>query len=626
MLLPGFNHTVNLTLIALALLVLPGAGWMVWSRRLPAFPLWLADSVGISVSFWVLAWLASYFIKFNFGFSQLQWIFVLLLSLLGLGILYQILRYRPRITGKSTLVVLITLIVVSAGIYWRLRQAQGLAFPLWVDSVHHALIIRVFQAEGHLVGTLKPLLNVPFAYHYGFHALTAMAGTLSGEATSDTMLWFGQVINALIGLSVYRLVFTLWSDWKRALLAALIVTFALQMPAYYLTWGRYTLSIGLVILPLTMSALINFLRQPKFFRWVEVLVLTAGVALCHLTTFYLFGIFTILALVVYAFQKKGSSLKETSGRKWVSFAAAMLALFNGVALTSPWLYRILGAYPAQMRVGTFPVDIRTQSSYLKYIWSLLGPNSSYLWLILGGMGLLWALFRRDSRLISFWGLLAALMVIPWGLRIGPFRADHMAIVLFLPICIFSADLLVRLAETAPNFNKPALSWFAWGVLVICGAAGLVIGARDNVSVINPGTVIADSNDRQALDWVAANLAPDASFVINTAFWMGTTYRGVDGGYWLLPYTARQTVLPPSFYTFFRPDEVDDINSRAKTISTATTCDAAFNEVLAEAHAGYVYIHQGKGGLQPETLDRCPNLLPIFRQFDVVIYQVLPLDN
>ncbi len=34
-----------------------------------------------------------------------------------------------------------------------------------------------------------------------------------------------------------------------------------RMPAYYLSWGRYTLTIGMIFLPLAMSVALRLLRS-----------------------------------------------------------------------------------------------------------------------------------------------------------------------------------------------------------------------------------------------------------------------------------------------------------------------------------------------------------------------------
>jgi hypothetical protein len=43
---------------------------------------------------------------------------------------------------------------------WRMVQAQNLALPPWVDSVHHVLIVRAILEYGGLPETLEPYLPI----------------------------------------------------------------------------------------------------------------------------------------------------------------------------------------------------------------------------------------------------------------------------------------------------------------------------------------------------------------------------------------------------------------------------------------------------------------------------------
>ena len=97
---------------------------------------------------------------------------------------------------------------------WRFWQAHGLVFPNWVDSLHHALIVRKMVEAGGLTATLEPYLPGPFYYHYAFHAVSALFSMLSGAAPADSVLWVGQFMAAAIGLSVYSLVKAASRDWR----------------------------------------------------------------------------------------------------------------------------------------------------------------------------------------------------------------------------------------------------------------------------------------------------------------------------------------------------------------------------------------------------------------------------
>ena len=73
-------------------------------------------------------------------------------------------------------------------------------------------------------------------------------------------------------------------------------------------------------------------------------------------------------------------------------------------------------------------------------------------------------------------------------------------------------------------------------------------------VVNPVTVIADENDRRALAWIDAHTLPSARFAVNAYPWMGASWVGSDGGYWISVATNRRSTLPPLLYAWTLPIE------------------------------------------------------------------------
>ncbi|HVN53369.1 MAG TPA: hypothetical protein VMT46_03485 [Anaerolineaceae bacterium] len=231
--------------IAAALIsFLPGLAWLVWQpddgedsgER-------LAGAVGLSISLVAILALAFFVLHISLSAAAL----IILFVLAGLAGLAGILRNRRSgWNGRGWLLALAAFAVLTA---WRLYQARTLVLPAWVDSLHHVLIVRKMLEAGGLPATLDPYLPVPFYYHYGFHAIAAVFAFFSRFSPDQAVLVFGQALNAAVCLSVYRLGKALWQDAYRAAAAAALVGFFTTMPAYYLTWGRYTLLTGLILLP-----------------------------------------------------------------------------------------------------------------------------------------------------------------------------------------------------------------------------------------------------------------------------------------------------------------------------------------------------------------------------------------
>lgn len=616
-------QTALFTLTALLILVLPGAAWLVWQPKRACSLSSLADAVGFSISLTALAALVGFLLDATITRQTITALYAACLFLLMIGLLVRLLRgSKPSLDWRHLLAFLLGLTGVVGLTAWRFYQARGLALPAWVDSVHHTLIARVIMENGGLPHTLAPYLPVDFSYHYGFHVLAALFSGAAHAEPAVTLLWFGQILNALVGLSVYRLAVEIWSDWRRAVLAALLVTFGFQMPAYYLTWGRYTLLTGLVVLPLAMAVLLRLSHRPRdVSAWASAVLLTAGVALSHYTTLLLLGFFTAVLALLRWFERRPPAENGVTPSRWDGAWQPAAAAAAGVLAASPWLWRVWQQLNTQATLRVVPPVDSGQGGYFQYILYLLGPAHSHIWLGVAGAGLVWALIRKEARPLAAWGLLLALLTLPWGLRLGPFRPDHMAIVLFLPGSLLAADFVLNLATLAGKISRVWLRKGLQVLLALAALTGLGWGAWQTRDILNTSTIIADAADLEALNWVRANTPPDARFMINTTPWMGGIYRGADGGYWLLPYTARQTILPPVMYTYGTEESIAQITDWAERTNKLTTCDADFWRLADEFDADYLYLHQGRGSLQPGALMNCPGVVNVYRRGAVFIYQL-----
>jgi len=620
---PSLSQIALYILSALTILLLPGAALTVWLPRRGGFLSFLADTVGLSIALTVLAALAGFLLQLHFNRPLLTGLYAACGLSLLIGLIRATLRARkPLINLKHALLGLLGLVVLAGLIAWRFYQARDLVLPAWVDPVHHTLIVRVILENGGLPATLDPYLPVNLNYHYGFHVLAALFSAMTGTEPAITLLGFGQVLNALIALSLYRLSLEIWQDMRRAALSALLVGLVFQMPAYYLTWGRYTLITGLIVLPLAMASIIRLSRQPRSVSaWVTTALLTAGVALSHLTAFLLLGFFTVILLVVRLLERY-DPIDPVPENRWGRLIAPGTAALAGVVLSSPWLLRLWGYYGAEAGVALVSPFTSDQTSYGDYLLYLLGPVHNAVWLGLGAAGLMLALLRKPARALAVWALLLVMLTLPWGLRLGPFRPDHMAIVLFLPGALLAGSLVFSLYDRTARLTRAWLRHLAQAILLLVVLVGVGWGAWQTRSILNSGTILVDRHDLQALDWVRQNTPAEARFIINTNAWMGSMRRGVDGGYWLLPYAGRQTILPPVVYSYGAPAFVQQIADWSLRMGEVTTCDETFWSLVQEYGANYLYIKEGQGSLQPGGLVNCPLVVPVYRSGSVNIYEIV----
>jgi hypothetical protein len=268
----------------------------------------------------------------------------------------------------------------------------------------------------------------------------------------------------------------------------------------------------------------------------------------------------------------------------------------------------------------------------EYIGYLTGPQRSHILLALAGVGLVTALLlgRGQGRLLALWGLLVGLMATPYGPVFNPFRPDHMAIVLFLPGSLLLAGLwvdcgqgLAALASRIPW--KPDLVRQVCAVfLPLCVGLGVSAwGIWETREIVNPVTVLAGPGDVAALRWVQDNTPADARFLINSTQWMTGIYRGVDGGYWLLPITGRFSVVPPAAFGWGSREDIQRIVDWDQRASALKTCDEGFWVLVREARLGYIYLRGGVGSLQPDGLTACPGVEPVYNTAGVSIYRLTP---
>jgi hypothetical protein len=565
-----------------------------------------------------------------------------LASLLGLCALaaaaaawHELGRVRPAPAGPAVLgwAGLLAVLALTAGT--RFVQIQGLALPAWVDSVHHALMIRVAAERGQAPLSLYPYLPVTqLPYHWGYHVVMAAAMQLSGASLPQTMLWGGQGLNALSGLACAALAAALWRRPLAGVVAALVVGLVSIMPAYYVSWGRYTQLTGLLLLPAAGLLWQAALRAPSRGRWAALAVVLAGLSLVHVRVLLLTLALLAALLAAWAVREPAFVLRQR-------LLPALLAGALALALTAPWLallaQRWLGRIAAEP--GVLAGSPGSTALHLDILWA--GTNR---WLIaLALAAALWGIARRRraAAALALWVALVVAAANPWLLGYVLPAAGAVALVLaaqvrrWLPAVVGATLLccnpaLVRLpASWLLTNDVVAISLFvplsaligggaclAWEALArraasagalaprgarLAGVAALaalaIWGAWNQRSVVNPATVLATGADVAAIAWVAEHTPPDARFLINATEWQRGSDRAVDGGWWLLPLAGRWTSTPPVLYIFGDSVYVHETQERSELVRTLTPADMP--RLLARMQRdgiGYVYLGTKPGAL------------------------------
>jgi hypothetical protein len=619
---------IPLSALLALFLLLPGLAWASWFgvRRIanPPYdwPSRLADVIGISLAIPALVGLGTFLFGWRFSGENILWLY----GLVGLLAVFPFFKSKAKLQNTqypitnypfllSNVLPLLTFALLLA---FRFYQARDLALPAWVDSVHHTLIVRLFLETGGVPPTAEPYLSLPFYYHFGFHLNAALFAFFTRLSPEQAVLIFGQFLNAFVSLAIYRLGIALWQDWRKALVALLLTGFVFQMPAYYLTWGRYTLLTGLGLMILAMAAALDVIRTPSNRAATARLALyVAGVLVTH---YFAAGLLALFFGVLILEQLVFGDLRPWNFWKSPAFQKLFLAGLAGFLLASPWVWHVWASgsqyFDINVVAPTESPDEVYFSGYLGYLWQLLGPYRSHVLLGLGGGMLLLIGWRDRTRPFALWTVTFILLSLPWGLHLSPFRPDHGVIVAFFPAAMLLADAFV----TPMDIETRWFRWLARGTFAAALISLLVWGVRETRAITNPATILATQADVNALAWVAENTPEGANFFINVAYWQTGSYRGVDGGWWLMPLTGRKTFLPPALYLFGEREEIRAMNALAERAAQFTECSEEFRAFLAENQLTYIYLSASQGSLHAEALEGCAGLVQVYAQEGVTIYE------
>ena len=548
-----------------------------------------------------------------------------------------------RLTLAFLFIFLVSLLV-------RFLHIRNLVVPSWIDSVHHTLITQLIVAQGGVPQSYEPLLPIgEFIYHFGFHSLVAAFHWLTGLEITRAMLVVGQVINGLMVLSAYLLVKCLTSRRLAGLFGALIVGLISFMPAYYVSWGRYTQLTGLALLPTAIAFTMKGVGAKTARRGLRATsvasrfrpgspdpgraklgllaaISVAGLLLTHYRVLIFYGCFLLAYLLYETVEASRAHRGEPSVvlRYWGR--AAMICLLAAL-LTLPWLINLARAL---LPLATLPSRMQGAPSYnvAPYDLIMIGHNRELIILSIGG--LLWGFYKRERAVIltALWVVIAVLITNPTILGFPStwlVNNASLAISLFVPLAILGGYFLASfLQPPIPNLKQLMLAivialvalWGAWGLL----------------SVVNPGTVLATRDDVAAMDWIRGHLPPDAVFLINVRHWQGGTYVGTDGGYWIPLLTGRDTILPPAIYIYGSAEYVEGINNLAEAVVAIESFDEVeedfprTRQLLDDSGVTHVYIGARGGSITPQMLGnsqvaRSPYYRPVYSNGAVWIFQL-----
>ena len=526
-------------------------------------------------------------------------------------------HHTSRITHHAHWQHIALLLILLVGLGARLLAVRDLNIPPWVDASRHALITAVMTENGRTLQNYAPYLDIDrFPYHFGFHTISASLMLMGNWRLERLLLNLGQFLNALVPLTLYTAVWLMTRRRNAAIIAAFLAAIPFFFPGYYATWGRFTQLTGVLILPVLLAFTWLLARGARHWRrvWWLAALLAGGLFLVHLRVFVFFVPFALVVWLM-SWGRRGRYLLATAVG---AFLLILPRLFYLQSVTEP-VKAISYNLPGY---NQFP------TGYYQAGW-----DRYFIWL--AGLLLLWATWQALRKrpwamlplALAAWTLFLLLMLSGDYLGLPStslVNLNSLYITLFAPLAIFLGVVLDRLWRRLTGWKRPlpAIGWFAAGAAV---ALLLIFGVRQQISILNPNTILARPPDLAGLAWLDENLPPNALIAVNSWLWLGATYAGADGGAWIVPLTRRQAATPPADYVYNRQmaAQVNQFNKAAEAITDWS--DPVTAVWLRDHGVTHIFVGAKGGFLDPAALSRNPHLSMIYGQDGVFIFKVVAPD-
>lgn len=599
-------------------MVLFAPGALIWALigrdlrlpRLSAPAMWLGLS--LSVIPLVFLWCSALGLRLTPRVLQLMIVGVALLALwIGLR--------RPEGGRGPRWLIAAWSTVLGLTALTRVLEIRGIAAPLWVDSIHHTLLVRIVGETGQIPTSLQPYLPVDhLLYHWGYHVVTATWRAVADLPLIEAVLWSGQVLNAAIALVLYALgAYTLRSP-RAGLIAAGTGGLLSLLPAYYVTWGRYTQLTGLLLLAPLLIASMALAERPRY-SWRLVLLtglLVAGLLVVHYRVLIFYAAFMLPYVVLLALRRP----RSIGG---VALRLATAALL-GLGLAAPWSYALIRQFV--LPVAAAPEALVGNDTYNSIDPVLLFAGNARMLYIVAAIGALVAIRRWRVLAIAAWiGMLFAIAN-PTVVGLPPswLINNHAVIItLFMPVVVLVAAGISVVLRWIERRLPRRVRMIETVVVAALGLALACVGTWQLRSVINTGTILAERDDLIAIEWVARNTPPESRFLINTTYWLNGSYRATDGGWWLLPLAGRWVSTPPALYIYGDPSYKQSVEAYNQRVSALQPADREqLLALIREQHITHIFIgkHQN-GSLRADVLFSDPALIPVYDEGGVTIFAV-----
>ena len=474
-------------------------------------------------------------------------------------------------------------LVTLAGLAVRAIPVALSDFPVNDGGLFMAMTRAIEDAGWGLPATVAwngmevPLSYPPLGFYMvaGLHAL--------GADPFGVFRWIPLLSATLIVPAVFLVARTLLRSDIGGLVAALAYALAPASYVWMVQGGGVTRSPGLLLAVLAIWQTVGLVREPSRRIAVVVGLLAGATALVHPGA-------AVFAAV------SGALLWIFEGRTRRSFAAAAGALGIGALVIAPWALIVitrhgLGALTDVPSNGPDPLAA--------LLAVLAGRVTGVPFLdplaILGVALVLLALIRRQW-LLPLWFFAALVLsyqyaMIPFGLLIGGLAIDLAA--------------LGALRRDSPTTGSTR--WIPVVGTALLAACLIIEGVASTLTLLNPGAPVhaLSPERREATDWVATNMEPDATFALIT----DSVWSGDPDSEWFPILSGRRSVATVQGSEWLGQDAFDAQVQAHQALQACVrpASVSCITDWLAEHPVDYLYLPSGRLHGPNSPTDCCADL-------------------
>ena len=199
------------------------------------------------------------------------------------------------------------------------------------------------------------------------------------------------------------------------------------------------------------------------------------------------------------------------------------------------------------------------------------------------------------------------------------------IMLYIPLSVMiGAGLEEGLGRLPHKYYRTALA-----VLIVSILAASLPATYARATTVEPYRHFVTDQDIAAMQWIDEHIPMDATFAINTYYWLPRFAHGTDAGYWIPYFTQRQIVTTSMLSNGLEKEYQQRTQARSKA---AESLESDLNALTTLHDLGVDYIYIGAigdfsgPGLQLDFLTQSDIVQVLYNQGGAAILQILPTDT